>query len=88
MFRLIIIAIVVFWALKLRKYFGLQAARGPYAVLGVSPNASPDAIHAAYLALIQQYHPDRLAHVAPELRDLAQRRTQEINAAYAALKRG
>lgn len=61
--------------------------RPPWEVLGVSPNASQEEIRDAYQRVIQQYHPDRVAHMAPELRDLAERRTKEINAAYAALKR-
>ncbi len=58
----------------------------PYAVLGVAPGASLDEIRRAYRRAVQQYHPDQLAHLAPELRELAERRTKEINAAYNLLK--
>ena len=44
-------------------------------------------IKKAYQALIQQYHPDRVADMGPELRDVAEERTKEINAAYEELKR-
>jgi DnaJ-class molecular chaperone len=60
--------------------------RTPYEVLGVEPTASADEIRRAYQRLIQQYHPDRLDTMAPELRALAERRTKQLNAAYEALQ--
>jgi curved DNA-binding protein CbpA len=56
-------------------------------VLGVAPGASAEEIRSAYQKLIQQYHPDRVAGMGPELRELAEQRTKELNAAYDALKR-
>ena len=41
----------------------------------------------AYRKLVQQYHPDKVANLAPEFRELAERRMKEINAAYQRLKR-
>jgi DnaJ-domain-containing protein 1 len=61
--------------------------RSPHEVLGVSPGASAEEIRAAYQKLIQQYHPDRVAGMGLELRELAEQRTKELNAAYDALKR-
>lgn len=56
-------------------------------VLGVSANASREQIVAAYKQKISQYHPDKVANMGEEIRDLAERRSKEINAAYhAALK--
>jgi DnaJ-domain-containing protein 1 len=60
--------------------------RSPYEVLDVSPGASQEEIRAAYQKLVQQYHPDRVAGMGPELRELAEKHTKELNAAYAALK--
>ena len=60
--------------------------RSPHEVLGVPPGASADEIRAAYQKLVHQYHPDRVADMGPELRELAEKRTKELNAAYAALK--
>ena len=48
----------------------------------------PEEIRAAYQKLIQKYHPDRVADLGPELQELAAQRTKELNAAYAALKKG
>ena len=57
-------------------------------VLGVEPGAPAAEIKAAYQALVRQYHPDRVADLGAELRDLAERKTKQINAAYTLLKRG
>jgi curved DNA-binding protein CbpA len=35
-----------------------------------------------YRRKIKQYHPDRLAGLAPELLELAEERTKALNAAY------
>lgn len=63
------------------------ATTSAYEVLGVTPQDSFETIKQAYLRLVQQYHPDRVADMGPELREMAERRTKEINAAYTELKR-
>jgi DnaJ-domain-containing protein 1 len=52
-------------------------------VLEVSSHASPEEIRRAYIRKIQQYHPDRVAGLAPEFVELAERRSKVFNAAYA-----
>jgi DnaJ-domain-containing protein 1 len=54
----------------------------PYAVLGVSPSASPEEIRAAYRREMVNYHPDKVAHLGGEHQDLAKAKAQEINRAY------
>ncbi|MDR1996272.1 DnaJ domain-containing protein [Azonexus sp.] len=51
-------------------------------VLNVSPNAEIDEIRRAYKILMSQYHPDKVTSLGPELRELCERKTKEINAAY------
>jgi DnaJ-domain-containing protein 1 len=58
-----------------------------HTVLGVSRNASPDEIKAAYRQRMQEYHPDKVAHLGRDLRTLAERKAKEINEAYEALGR-
>jgi hypothetical protein len=56
------------------------------AVLGVSADAPPERIRAAWLQLVQQHHPDR-ARNADEQAE-ATRRTAELNAAWQVLRGG
>jgi hypothetical protein len=62
-------------------------SKDPYEVLGVRPSASMSEIAAAYRKLAQENHPDKVAGLAPEFRELAERRMKVINAAYEELKR-
>ena len=48
------------------------------------PTASAEEIKASYRRLIAQYHPDRVATLAPEFRALAEEKSKELNAAYEA----
>jgi hypothetical protein len=65
----------------------LAPARDPHAVLGITPTATAEEIDDAYRQRIREYHPDRVATMAQEIRELATQRTAEINAAYAELRR-
>ena len=51
-------------------------------VLGVGADASMDAIRQAYQHRIAEYHPDKVAALGAELRELAERKSKEINLAY------
>ena len=57
-----------------------------YEAFGLSQGASQAEINSAYHRLVQKYHPDKVADMAPELRDLAEQRMKELNAAYEQLK--
>jgi DnaJ like chaperone protein len=58
-----------------------------FAVLGVPEHSSIEEIHAAYRKLMSQYHPDRVASLGVELRELAEKKAKEINAAYDAAQK-
>ena len=53
-----------------------------FLLLGLQPGASSDEASAAYKSLAAQNHPDKVAHMAPEFRELAERKMRELNAAY------
>lgn len=59
-----------------------QAQSNAYSVLNVSNDATKEDIISAYKKLAQQYHPDKVAGLAPEFNELAEKRMKEINAAY------
>lgn len=69
---------------RLRARFVDGAAPDPYAVLGVSPDASPDALRAAWRDLVRECHPDRLAArgVPKEAVKLAEQRLMAVNKAW------
>jgi DnaJ-domain-containing protein 1 len=59
---------------------GLAAA---LSILGLSPEASFEAAaSAAYRSPALQNHPDKVAHMAPEFWELAERKMRELNAAF------
>jgi DnaJ-domain-containing protein 1 len=63
-----------------------MSARFPmdwWSVLGVAPSTSKDEIVRNYRRRIKQYHPDRLAGLAPEFIELAEEHTKALNQAYA-----
>lgn len=64
---------------------GSMRRRLPHEVLGVAPGADARAVREAYLTLVKQYHPDRVASLAPEFRAIAEARMREINEAYEAM---
>jgi hypothetical protein len=57
-------------------------------ILGLSGSVTEEEIKSAYRQMVQMYHPDKVATLASEFRELAHRRMKEINNAYAVLKDG
>ncbi len=51
-------------------------------VLGVHRDASATELGRAYRERMKEYHPDRVADLGPELRELAHRKTVEIQRAW------
>ena len=58
----------------------------PYRTLGINPDATQNEIRAAYLKEIQLYHPDRVALLGPDLKQLAHERSVQILRAYETLR--
>jgi DnaJ-domain-containing protein 1 len=59
----------------------------PYRILGIDSSASREDIQAAYKARMQEYHPDKVAHLGEELQKVAHRKAVEIQQAYEQLRK-
>ncbi|MEO7774621.1 MAG: J domain-containing protein [Steroidobacteraceae bacterium] len=53
-----------------------------YRILEVRENATREEIAAAYKRRIVQYHPDKVAQMGVEIREVAESKSKQINAAY------
>ena len=62
------------------------SAVDPYVVLGITQEADPRDIKRAYRKLMSQHHPDKLGNVPDDLKQRAESRAREINAAYERIK--
>jgi DNA segregation ATPase FtsK/SpoIIIE-like protein len=62
--------------------------QSPYEVLGITDKASGEEIKTAFYKMSSLYHPDKVAHLAPEFQKLAETRMKAINIAYESLKKG
>ena len=59
----------------------------PYKVLGIAPSASKETIKAAYKARMNEYHPDKVAHLGEDLQKLAHSKALDIQRAYQQLSK-
>jgi DnaJ-domain-containing protein 1 len=64
-----------------------QEKQDPYEILNIHSTATQAEITSAYRRLAQLYHPDKVAGLAPEFTEIAERKMKNINAAYHTLKR-
>ena len=60
--------------------------KDPYKVLGVPSSATDEEVKNAYRSLARKYHPDNYGDDNP-LKELANEKMQEINAAYDEIQR-
>ena len=63
------------------------AASDPFTVLGIARDVTAAEAKKAFRALIAQYHPDKVAHLAPEFQELADRKTRELLEAWEEVER-
>jgi len=50
----------------------------PYRILSIPMSSSQETIRSAYRARMNEYHPDKVAHLGEELQELAHRKVLEI----------
>jgi len=55
-------------------------------LIGLMGRVTKAQIRSKYINLVSLYHPDKVQHLGPELKELAEMKTKEINAAYDWLK--
>jgi hypothetical protein len=55
-------------------------------LMGLTGTLTKQQLRLKYLELVSQYHPDKVQHLGPELRELAETKTKELNTAYDWLK--
>lgn len=60
----------------------------PWATLGVAPGTPVAEARKAFRALMTQYHPDKVAHLAPDFRELAERKSRQITEAWERIQAG
>ena len=65
----------------------VEEPRSWWEVLGISHGSSLDEAKAAYYSKVKQYHPDKVVGLGEEFRQLAERKTQELNAAFQEVRR-
>lgn len=58
----------------------------PWEALGLAEGSPWEAVERARRSLLQQYHPDRLGHVSPLVRQLAEEAFKRVSEAYDTLK--
>jgi hypothetical protein len=63
-----------------------ESSKSPYETLGIGLSASKEEVRIAYRKMASLYHPDKVAHLAPEFREMADRKMKEINTAYGSIK--
>ena len=58
----------------------------PYTILNIGKNATKEELASAYRKIVKMYHPDMVAGLAPEYREIAENKMKVVNAAYGKIK--
>ena len=58
-----------------------------YKILGIEPSATDEEVKKAYREMAKKNHPDLVSNLGEEVREAAEKKFQEINAAFEAIKK-
>ena len=58
-----------------------------YKILGIDPSATDEEVKRAYREMAKKNHPDLVSNLGDEVREAAEKKFQEINAAYETIKK-
>ena len=58
-----------------------------YSVLGISSSSSNQEIKRAYRKMANKYHPDKIAHLGDDFKDIAQDKFKSVSEAYHKIKK-
>ncbi len=56
-------------------------------ILGLSGQVTVDAVKSQYRTMVAQYHPDKVHHLGPKLKEVAEKEMKEINEAFEYFRR-
>lgn len=56
-------------------------------ILGIQGEITLDKVKRCYKELVAQYHPDKVCHLGPKLREVAEQEMKNLNEAYEYFKR-
>lgn len=58
-----------------------------YKILEISPETTDDEVKKAYRKMAAKYHPDKVAHLGPDVQKSAKEKFQKLNQAYTEIKK-
>ena len=65
----------------------VKDTQSAYKILEIQPDASDEEVKKAYRKMALKFHPDRVAHLGEDVQKAANKKFQELNAAYEAVKK-
>lgn len=65
----------------------IKETNSAYKILGIEPTATDEEVKKAYREMAKKNHPDLVSNLGDEVRQAAEKKFQEINAAYETIKK-
>lgn len=58
-----------------------------YKILEIAPESTDDQVKSAYREMAKKYHPDKVAHLGPDVQKAAHEKFQKVNSAYEEIRK-